>query len=561
MTTRLRWLSVCVLIGCGHHDASSPPPIQQYAVSVTGTGAGDGTVTSTPAGITCTITGGAAAASGCGARFDSGAAVSLAASAASGSSFTAWSGACSGPSACAITVASDVTVRAAFDHLPAIGLSATTIAFTASGSQTVNVTNGGGGTLSGLAVGAIAHTGTGGWLTADLAASTAPTTLTLHATTGSLSAGSYSATVPVTATGATNSPRTITVTLTVSPPPTAKVTVAGAGTGSGTVASQGGLSPAIACTITGGTAGAGGCSAKYPAGTHVTLTATAAVADVFGGWSGACSGTSTCSITTTSSDQQVSATFTPTSFGTHPILFETTRRDGSEIWKVNPDGTGLTELTTNHSNELPAWSADATKIAYTHFSTVADVIVMNADGSNPTNITNGGADGSYPRWSPDGTHIASGASQIYVMKADGSAITNITNDGTVEDGFPMWCSNTRIVFSSTPLTTSDFHVYIMNADGTGRTQLAPGARPECSPDGTRILYYGAGGAISIMNIDGTGSHVVMPGRGTRASWSPDGNRFVVDGSGGLHIFATDGSGGTLVVPDSGFANQWPNWNR
>ena len=48
-------------------------------------------------------------------------------------------------------------------------------------------------------------------------------------------------------------------------PFTLKIAGGGSGTGSGRVRSQTGLSPAINCTITSGTAAATGCSASYPA--------------------------------------------------------------------------------------------------------------------------------------------------------------------------------------------------------------------------------------------------------------------------------------------------------
>jgi hypothetical protein len=87
--------------------------------------------------------------------------------------------------------------------------------------QTINVTNSGGGVLSGLSVGAIAYgAGATGWLVASLAGTTAPTTLTLQAAKGSLAAGSYTATVPVQAVGASNSPQSLAVTFTIAPAPT-----------------------------------------------------------------------------------------------------------------------------------------------------------------------------------------------------------------------------------------------------------------------------------------------------------------------------------------------------
>jgi hypothetical protein len=68
------------------------------------------------------------------------------------------------------------------------------------------------------------------------------------------------------------------------------------GTGSGTVTGSG-----ITCP--------GTCSQGYISGTGVALTATAASGSTFMGWSGACSGTGTCSVAM-SSDQAVTAAFT-----------------------------------------------------------------------------------------------------------------------------------------------------------------------------------------------------------------------------------------------------------
>jgi hypothetical protein len=76
------------------------------------------------------------------------------------------------------------------------------------------------------------------------------------------------------------------------------LTVSKAGTGSGSVNS----SPAgIACGTT--------CSATYPYGAAVTLTAAPSTGSTFTGWSGACTGTGSCSVTLTSATT-VTATFT-----------------------------------------------------------------------------------------------------------------------------------------------------------------------------------------------------------------------------------------------------------
>ncbi|HUU97683.1 MAG TPA: hypothetical protein VM487_18260, partial [Phycisphaerae bacterium] len=69
----------------------------------------------------------------------------------------------------------------------------------------------------------------------------------------------------------------------------------------------------------------------------------------------------------------------------------TTGRDGNyEIYVMNPDGSGLTRLTSNAAiDEAPAWSPDGTEIAFqTNRDGNYEIYVMNADGSGQTNLTN-----------------------------------------------------------------------------------------------------------------------------------------------------------------------------
>jgi phospholipase C len=83
----------------------------------------------------------------------------------------------------------------------------------------------------------------------------------------------------------------------VSTPAAVQVSVVAAGTGAGTVSSA---PSGISCGQT--------CSASFTAGTSVTLTATPSAGSTFAGWSGACTGTGTCSLMA-SANASVTATF------------------------------------------------------------------------------------------------------------------------------------------------------------------------------------------------------------------------------------------------------------
>jgi len=84
--------------------------LHTYTLTVASDGSGGGSVTSSPSGIDCGAS--------CTAGYSYGTAVTLKALAAKGSTFTGWSGACTGTGACAVTLAADTTVHATFTAIP-----------------------------------------------------------------------------------------------------------------------------------------------------------------------------------------------------------------------------------------------------------------------------------------------------------------------------------------------------------------------------------------------------------------------------------------------------------
>jgi len=82
------------------------------------------------------------------------------------------------------------------------------------------------------------------------------------------------------------------------------------------------------------------------------------------------------------------------------IAFVSDRDGNDEIYVINADGTGQTNLTNNPAWDGDyTWSPDGSQIAFvSERDDNLEIYVTNADGTGQTNLTNNPADDDRPAW-------------------------------------------------------------------------------------------------------------------------------------------------------------------
>ena len=197
------------------------------------------------------------------------------------------------------------------------------------------------------------------------------------------------------------------------------------------------------------------------------------------------------------------------------------------------NGSNVQEIV--EGGDAPAWSPDGSQIAFHSYQypfTDENIYTINPDGSGLTQLTfysSSNYRAGYPTWSPDGSQIAfslhdvaNNTYEIYVMDADGDNLTALTNTGGYK-GPPRWSPvSNQIVFEGAS-TISTTEINVVNTSTGVITQLTDESyqlySPAWSPDGAQIVFtsYEDRLQVRIMNADGsnivaydsglTGNHV------------------------------------------------------
>ena len=259
-----------------------------------------------------------------------------------------------------------------------------------------------------------------------------------------------------------------------------------------------------------------------------------------------------------------------------------------EIFSMNYDGAGKTQITSNSTNHSKLqFSPDGTKLyfqtqssqdiylAYVDINTAAeqlitsikaannfqwyaayssynDYVVYSQDQGDGPSLYRSNLDGSSimqltnpwsgdPAVSPDGTKIAYSENGIYVMDSDGTNarkvfIYSIGSNGPTTGPIRFTSDGESIVFPGRS-GGNPSEIYRVNIDSTGLVQLTdndvPDLAPSISPDGTQIVFlrFPAGeiwtGDIYIMDADGSNQTMLTTGAQVRGY---EGIEFSPDGT-------------------------------
>jgi VCBS repeat-containing protein len=186
------------------------------------------------------------------------------------------------------------------------------------------------------------------------------------------------------------------------------------------------------------------------------------------------------------------------------------------VWEADTDGDGIPNSLDNCPN-----TPNPEKVAFSSSRDGnAEIYVMNADGTNPTRLTNNAATDVDPTFSPDGSKIAfysnrDGDNEIYVMNSDGTNQTRLTNNSASDvqpsfgaqadsnhNGIGDVCENTAPTISGATLTR------IAGSPGSN-SQIATVNDAESGASGVTVTITSANpsNGVTVSNIVNSGGNI------------------------------------------------------
>jgi len=207
---------------------------------------------------------------------------------------------------------------------------------------------------------------------------------------------------------------------------------------------------------------------------------------------------------------------------------------GGQVGVVNADGTEEREVA---AGQLPQWSPDGTRIAFTEVDDVTgEELSMYVVDVATGDISDLGI-GYGPRWIDDATLVFN----TNVLQADGSSeldaflleLESGERQPLAEEtiAYPSPDGSMLLLEHDTGLSLGDSVLSLAAADGSGAAELVTGFSPVWSPDGTQVAFaYETDSMANLVYaiVDLEGQTIASEIRGSSLTWSPDGTRVAVE---------------------------------
>ena len=254
------------------------------------------------------------------------------------------------------------------------------------------------------------------------------------------------------------------------------------------------------------------------------------------------------------------------------IAFTSWREGSSDVWIMNVDGSDPVNLTQGRHGRCvsPAWSPDGTKIAYLDVGadySIGDIWVMDADGGNPQqmgSLANPGFEDLI--WAEDGSLIyyyIQHRSEVFVVALDGSGSSLMD-----------WREAAWIVKGSldsrglSPDRTKLADVVLQDSEGDAYLYLAifaPGEVPQPSEQIEDLLNRIDFRVIPLPDLPYQQAEL-EPGQFRPATpeptWSPDSMKIAFSArneQGDEEVWVVDIDGSNLVNLTDGLGGDYPAW--
>ena len=214
---------------------------------------------------------------------------------------------------------------------------------------------------------------------------------------------------------------------------------------------------------------------------------------------------------------------------------------GGGLVVLDPETENTSIPAAGHWGFTPSWSPAGDAIVFTRFKgnpvdflpiaamqgEMELAVLQLSSGVASSIVIPGLVSAEAPAWSPDGRRIAfvcrwPSKTDLCVIGTDGTGLVQVTDDIPVEQ-HPAWSPNgSTIAFTRFPATDDGIgpaEIALLDLSTRRIVSIGYGSDPAWSPDGSRLVFAEPDG-LFVMRADGTGRTRLTVGNHRAPAWRP-----------------------------------------